>query len=142
MERQKPELVRVKVVDPATGKAEMRTIRADELEGGKKRFHKNLPPELQQRAVIAHQKVGSIVCPSLDKWLDGFCYDQHPDREIHLWEVMSKLLPEVKTITKLEKVKALQLLVAISVNAVDPGARAGLDDEQIAAVRKLWDEAK
>jgi len=136
--REKPRLIRAQMVDEHGNPIGDRTIRQDELRTGPK-VREALSPDLQQRVMVLYNKVGNLLYSSPAEWIDGFLHDQHPDREIALWERMSRLLPDARGITGLPKAKALRLLVAISSGLVDPGAHFGLDDKKIEAVRALWD---
>jgi hypothetical protein len=50
------------------------------------RWRDSLPPELAARATVVYTMFEGHLYDSLDSWVDGFCFDMHPEREIALWE--------------------------------------------------------
>jgi hypothetical protein len=50
------------------------------------RWRDKLPPDLAARATSVYTMLGGQLRKSLDAWVDGFCFDMHPEREIALWE--------------------------------------------------------
>lgn len=50
------------------------------------RWHKSLPPEASKRAAALFASVGRHFSPTVDEWVDGFCYDLPYMREIEVWE--------------------------------------------------------
>jgi hypothetical protein len=55
--------------------------------GTPRRMRACLEPGHQARAAAVFQILGADMAnQTLESWLDGFCYDMHPEREIAVWE--------------------------------------------------------
>ena len=56
-----------------------------------RRWRSELPPDLAGRAVAVYAVLGEFVGGSQEKWVDDFCFDLHPDREIAIWECYARV---------------------------------------------------
>jgi hypothetical protein len=132
-------------VQNADGTKELKTIRVDDL--GEIRRHKSLPPDLAERAEKLFPRIGSVLQPTMEKWLDGFLCDQNPDREIAIWEriadVADKLwLAQPRQLSTLDKKKLTTVIIAISSGLVDiPSQIKGTNDEQVKLIRDAYGAA-
>ena len=52
------------------------------------RYHDSLSEDLVERLQRLHPILSEVFPWSLDKWVNGFHYDMHPEREIEIWERM------------------------------------------------------
>jgi len=55
------------------------------------RYHDSLPENLVKRLKKLYPSVSEILSQSVDEWIDDFCCDMHPEREIKIWENMIEL---------------------------------------------------
>jgi hypothetical protein len=144
MERKKPKLMRAQVQN-ADGTKELKTIRVDDL--GEIRRHESLQPELAERAEKLFARIGSMLQPTMEKWLDGFLCDQNPDREIAIWEriadVADKLwVEQPRQFSNLDRKKLTTVIIAISSGLVDiPSQIKGVTDDQVKFVRAAYEAA-
>lgn len=54
---------------------------------GSVRWHEKLPLELEKRVRALYAIVKEFgTTDSEEGWVDGFCYDMHPDKEVKIWE--------------------------------------------------------
>ena len=57
------------------------------------RYHSSLPENLVKRLKKLYPSISEILSyHSVDEWVDEFCYDMHPEREIRIWENMIEVL--------------------------------------------------
>jgi hypothetical protein len=147
MERQKPKLVRVRVQNP-DGTSEMKTVNMANLKTSPTRRHESLPPELERRAKLLYERVGYLLYPKIEKWLDGFCFDQNPDTEIEKWERIATVVDQLwldtpKVLKRLDKPTLTRLIIAVSSDMVDiPSQLKGVNDEQVELVRRMYAKAE
>ncbi len=52
------------------------------------RYHDFLSDELVERIKRLYPNANEVMPMSLNKWIDGFCYDMHPEKEVEIWEAM------------------------------------------------------
>jgi len=50
------------------------------------RWHEHLPDDLKARAKAVYRILGPMLDLNEAAWVDEFCLDLHPDREIAVWE--------------------------------------------------------
>lgn len=55
------------------------------------RRHDSLPEDFQTKAKAIWECFGGMTGITLEKWLDGFCYDAHPVRELECWATYAAL---------------------------------------------------
>ena len=56
------------------------------------RYHNSLPENLVKRLKKLYPSISEILSyHSVDEWVDGFCCDMHPEREVRIWENMIEL---------------------------------------------------
>jgi hypothetical protein len=51
--------------------------------------HRDLPETLRLRIKLIHHTLFDVFPQPLRDALDDFCHDQHPDREVHIWECIA-----------------------------------------------------
>jgi hypothetical protein len=80
----------------------------------------------------------------MEKWLDGFLYDQNPDNETVIWEriadVTDKLwVEQPKQLKSLDRKTLTLAVIAISSGIVDiPSQLKGINDEQVELIRAAY----
>ena len=64
-----------------------------------KRYHTYLPLDLLTRAAKIKELIGDadayVAEQSVTEWVDGFCHDQHPEKEIKVWEWIAEGLRDI-----------------------------------------------
>src|SRR5215217_4116847 len=134
-ERQKPKLVRV--LNAKTGKPE--TINIADIKLGND-GHNTLTPELMARAEKLYERLGHYM-KSKSGWMDGFLSDQHPDREIAIWERMANVVDRMwdsPTTRKLRRLDLIRAVVATTSGMIDvPSQVNGVTDEMVNEIRRL-----
>jgi hypothetical protein len=141
-EREKPQLVRVKTVDKDGNPTGMKTVRMDQIRTDVPR--KPLTPEQRKRALDLYPRARRMCCISSEDWLAGFEHDQHPDREIDLWERLVELSDQLwihRASKPYKREQVDEAIVAVSMNTVDVPSQTGVTDEFVALIRELYTKA-
>ena len=55
------------------------------------RRREKLPPDLEAKASAVYAVLGRHLNQTIEKWLDGFCFDMNPDKEIAIWETYAQI---------------------------------------------------
>lgn len=77
------------------------------------RWQVSLPPEMVERIVKIHRVIGATWGMKKSEFIDGFYYDMHPEREVLIWEHITKAFVEFitpRTLSPKQKTMALNLL--------------------------------
>lgn len=139
LNRKKPLLVRANVHYP-DGSTAQKTVRFDDVPDRPEPVHQKLPDELRQRAVKVFHRVAHYTAPAaaLEKFLDQLRYDQHPNREITIWECIAGAFESIggPLFGAMQKRATARALLGISMGVVDVSAYTGVSDSRVAELRK------
>ena len=144
--RQKPKIIRVNVHSP-DGSITNEARNMDDLHTAKVKRHHALPHDLARRAKAVWKRTVEVShVSSQTAFLDGFCYDTHPDREISMWEQIAQVYEmamEARTggdaTTLQERKQLLGAAIGITINAVDMEGSQGIPDAVTVEIRGYFE---
>jgi len=102
----------IPVVDAETG--EKKLIDFNYLKPPSKPRHDKLPEPLLNRIGIIYGKISEACSMTLEKFENGFKYDEHPEREVQVWELIAKTYQDFTNQKNLTISKKKQLYDFIS----------------------------
>jgi hypothetical protein len=119
-------------------------VNLKELRSGPIR-HQSLSPGLVQRIKRLRSVFKEVSPDSLEKWLEDFRRDLHPDREVWVWERMAKLFVRHTTPTDTlgRKKEVFSLVLCCSASASPKWVRSTIANKwltkgEVAKVCKEW----
>ena len=83
------EIKRLEILLSRTSKAILQKVKLSDIDEGPIR-HPNLPEELVERIKSLRKVLSEVEPSSLDETLDGFKRDANPEREVVVWERISR----------------------------------------------------
>lgn len=139
MERKKPKLVRVKVVDENGQFVEMKTIRLDQLKLPTKQS--DLTEDQKERARAIYACRGMMAhCSSAEECIAGFEKDKHPEQEISHWEKSIRVANALweSGLCKPYSQQQVDLTVILcGAGVIDIPSQIGVSDEFVEIVKEL-----
>jgi hypothetical protein len=95
-DRQKPAMIRVKVVDDQGNLKEMKTVNVDDVRPSAEQ-RSTLTPEQVARAHALWDRIGRAVRKDLDRsgWVGVFTREQDAERELLVWEAIASTVDDL-----------------------------------------------
>ncbi|NER19831.1 MAG: HNH endonuclease [Symploca sp. SIO1B1] len=92
--------LRAQVININTGEVSIKQIPMEHIVTRSQSISKLTDSQIS-RVTRLYEKVGYLVSISIEKWIEGFTYDLHPEQEIKVWEIISAVFEDYNIVHNL-----------------------------------------